>query len=235
MIALAVSLLIYVLLTVLFKALLGWGTFLSLALALLPALVVFALMGRFASKKLKDLMEVTSSQIKKGNLERAIQTLKAGSGLRKIHPLVAGQLNAYMGMLLYMKGDYDPAAQYLRKVRLAHWSPKVMLAMVYLRRRQTDKMEQAFKRILKFYRKEPFIYAAYAWALQRVGQGQKAIQVLERGLKALGKDDSLSRAIENVKQGRPIKMSRYGEVWYQFGFERPPAEPSPPMRSKPSP
>lgn len=233
MVALIVSFLIYALLTVLFMAVLGWGAFLSLALALLPALAVFALMGRFASKKLKVLIESATGQIKKGNLERAIQTLKAGSGLRKMHPLVAGQLNAYMGMLLYMKGDYDPAAEYLRKVRLAHWSPKVMLAMVYLRRRQTDRMEQAFKRVLRFYRKEPFIYAAYAWALQRVGQGQKAIQVLEGGLKAIGKDERLSRAIENVKQGRPIKMSRYGEVWYQFGFERPPAQPSSHFRRKP--
>ncbi len=234
MIAVGVSLLAYVAFVVLLHAVLGWGTVVSLLASLLPALAAFALIGRVASKRLKTLIDAATNQVKKGSLDRAVQTLKADQGLKRLHPLVAGQINAYLGMLLYMRRDYDEAAQYLKKVRVAHWSPKVMLAMVYFRRRQTAKMEQSLKRTLRFYRKEPFIYAIYAWALQKAGQREKAVLVLERGIKALGKDERLSRALENVKQGKPIKMSRYGELWYQFGFERPPAQPHHSFRRKPN-
>lgn len=235
MIAIALSLSIYLAFVLFLHAALGWGVIVSLFVSLLPGLAAFALIGRVASKKLKTLIDTTTNQAKKGNLDKAVQTLKADQSLKRLHPLVSGQINAYLGMLLYLRKDYDEAAKYLKKVRVAHWSPKVMLAMVYYRRRQMAKMEQSFKRTLRFYRKEPFIYAIYAWALQKAGQREKAASVLEGGIKTLAKDERLSRALENVKQGKPIKMSRYGEVWYQFGFERPPAQPHPSFRRKPNP
>lgn len=164
---------------------------------------------------------------KRGQMDKAINVLKEGLRLKFFHPLVGSQIYAYLGMLYYYEKNWNEALGCLTKVRISHWNPKVMKAMIYFRKRKINEMEQTFKKLLFFFKKEPFVYAIYAWALQKSGRQDKALKVLKRGIKALKKDDRLERAIENINDGKPIKMSKYGELWYQFAFERPPAQPHP--------
>jgi hypothetical protein len=69
-------------------------------------------------------------------------------------------------------------------------------------------------------RKEPMLWNLYGYCLERVGEKEKAIAAMEKGVKKVGGHELLQSNLDALKEGRKMKMLAWGDIWYQFHLEK---------------
>jgi tetratricopeptide (TPR) repeat protein len=182
---------------------------------------VFVLLARHIFKKISALMEVAQRDIQAGRLDKAVKTMETGFKYAPWQLFIKEQLNAQIGTVLYLKRDFAAAFEYLQKSFVRHWMAQGMLAICYMKRNKPGKMIEIFDRATSASRKEPLLWNLYAWCLEHVGEKDKAIAVLEKGIKKTGGDEHLQANLEALREGKKMKMRVYGDMWYQFHLEKP--------------
>jgi tetratricopeptide (TPR) repeat protein len=167
-------------------------------------------------------MEQVNKQAGKRNIDGAIEILKQGYKYKWIHPFVKSQIDAQIGTMYYYKKDYDNAFEYLKKGLSSHYIAKGMLAIIYMKKKNYDKMIESFEIASKAASKESLIWALYAYCLNKIGKREDAIAVINRGLKKLPDDERLLANLKALQNRKPMKMKLYGEMWLQFMLDRMP-------------
>lgn len=187
----------------------------------LAAFVVsIILIGRRASKRIEPLMVEAQKHVQAGRIDRAVEVLKQGFAVAKWHPLLPAQLEAQLGMLLYIAGR-DEAPAHLEAASRLVWTAKAMLGAHYFKKRDEAAMRKAFDLSLKSGRKVPLAYMVYAHCLRELGKKDEAMALLERSKKALKKaDPRLQTNIDRLKEGKPFKTNLYGPEWLQFRLDK---------------
>lgn len=197
---------------------------LNIWFAILASLAVFTavyvLLIRYIMKKISELMETAQRDLQAGRTEKAIKTLQSGFKYSGWQFYIKGQINSQIGMILYLKRDFAEAFEYLQKGFVRHWVAMGMLAICYMKRNKTGKMIETFDKAVTVTKKEPLLWNLYAFCLEKVGEKEKAISVLEKGLKKIA-DERLQANLDALKEGRKMKMKPYGDLWYQFHLEKP--------------
>jgi tetratricopeptide (TPR) repeat protein len=118
-----------------------------------------------------------------------------------------------------MKRDFSNAFPYLEKAFFKNWAAMGMLGICYMKRQKKDKMMATFDKALQWTSKESLFWNLYAYCLVECGENSKAKETLEKGLKKLPGDVSIKENLENLQQGKKMKMRHYGDQWYQFHLE----------------
>ncbi|MDO3377024.1 tetratricopeptide repeat protein [Geoalkalibacter halelectricus] len=217
----AISLGLCVLTTILLRAVFGLGLWLSTLISLVVFTVCYLILTRMVMKKVAALMDTAQRDLQAGRVDKAIKTLESGHRFSAWQFYVKGQINAQIGTLLFMRRDFNKAFDYLQKGFVRHWVAMGMLGICYMKRNQTTKMVETFDRAVAANKKEPLLWNLYAYCLERVGDKEKAIQIMEKGIKKVGGDENLSANLQALKEGRRMKMRLYGDLWYQFHLEKP--------------
>jgi hypothetical protein len=88
-----------------------------------------------------------------------------------------------------------------------------------MKKNKTSKMVETFGKAVAGNRKEPMVYAVYAFCMDRVGERTKAIEVLKKGV-AKTSDERLQENINMLEAGKKMKMKGFGDMWYQFHLEK---------------
>jgi tetratricopeptide (TPR) repeat protein len=96
-----------------------------------------------------------------------------------------------------------------------------MLGISYMKKNKLQKMAETFNKATSSTKKEPLVWAIYAYCLDKSGERAKAITVLEKGLKKNPNDEGLSSNLELLQSGNKMKMKPFGDMWYQFHLEKP--------------
>lgn len=193
-----------------------WGSFL-IGLAVFAG--IFVLFSRITMKKVTAAIEVAGKDLQGQRFEKAIRELKDALQYGKWQIYVEGQLNAQIGMIYYMKRDFSNAFPYLEKAFFKNWVAMGMLGICYMKRQKKDKMISTFENTVRWTAKEPLLWNLYAYCLAESGETSKAREALEKGLKKIPGDIHLKENLENLQQGRKMKMRHYGDMWYQFHLE----------------
>ena len=193
-----------------------WG---SLLICLTVFLGVFLLFSRITMKKVSEAIETAGKDLQGQRFEKAVRELKDALKYGKWQIYVEGQLNAQIGMIYYMKRDFSNAFPFLEKAFFKNWMAMAMLGICYMKRQKKDKMISTFEKALQWSSKEALFWNLYAYCLADSGETGKAKEALEKGLKKLPGDVHLKDNLENLQQGRKMKMRHYGDVWYQFHLE----------------
>jgi tetratricopeptide (TPR) repeat protein len=196
--------------------LIWWG---SALISLTVFLGVFLLFSRITMKKVSEAIETAGKDLQGQRFEKAVRELKDALKYGKWQIYVEGQLNAQIGMIYYMKRDFSNAFPYLEKAFFKNWMAMAMLGICYMKRQKKDKMISTFEKALQWSSKEGLFWNLYAYCLVDCGETAKAKEALEKGLKKLPGDVHLKENLENLQQGRKMKMRHYGDVWYQFHLE----------------
>lgn len=217
---LIISLVISFLVTVVLNTLAGLNIWYAALASVVAFAAVYILLTRHFMKKIAGLMEVAQRDIQAGRTEKAIKTLQSGFRYAGWQFYVKSQINAQIGMILYLKRDFTEAFDYLQKGFVRHWVAMGMLAICYMKRNKTAKMMETFDKAVAATKKEPLLWNLYAFCLEKVGEKDKAISVLEKGLKKVGEDERLQANIEALKEGKKMKMKGFGDLWYQFHLEK---------------
>jgi len=188
----------------------------ALSVAVVVIIATNFFMGRHFLNKLKELFGNVEKDLKAGRYEKAIGRLKSGYKFSNWQFFVKEQINAQIGIILYSTKKFEEALGYLEKGFDKNWLSMVMLAASYYRAKETDKALKTLEKAVKGSPKEGFVYSFYAWMLSGNGDDTKAIEVLNKGVKKCPLDEKLEANMEALKNGKKIKMERYGNVWLQL-------------------
>lgn len=195
-----------------------WG--IGLAVALVVMMAANYLLGRRIQKAVTDIMEQVGQDLKNGKMDRAIRTLESGMKYSRYQFFIGSQLQAQIGVVHYLKKDFNSAFPFLQKAFTRHWIAQGMLAVLYMRRKDKEKMIKTFKRAVRSTPKEGLLWNLYAYCLNRMGDKAGAIQALVKGAKKLPKDERIRNNLINLQNNKKMKMKQYGELWLQFHLEK---------------
>lgn len=197
----------------------------DILIASLVALVVFAgtffLLSRRIMKKLTAVMDSVQRDVQAGRNEKAVKTLQETYPLGNWQFFVKSQINAQIGSILYLKRDFSHAFDYLKKAFTRHWVAMAMLAICYMKRNKPKQMIETFEKATAANKNESLLWSLYAYCLEKIGQPEKGVAVLEKGIKKGAADDCLLANLDALKSGKKMKMKAYGDLWYQFHLEKP--------------
>lgn len=191
-----------------------------LAVSVVGFFLPFILIVRVVMKKVEALMMSAQQDMLANRAEKAVASLKAGLKYGAWQVYVKQQIYSQIGSILYMKRDFSEAQQYLEKGFVRNWVGMAMLAITYMKKNKTTKMVETFDKAVSGSSKEPMIYAVYAYCLDKVGERQKGIAILQKGLKKTSNDERLQENIELLQAGKKMKMKGFGDAWYQFHLEK---------------
>ena len=190
------------------------------AVAVVGFFLPFILTLRVVMKKVEALMMAAQHDVQANRAEKAVASLKEGLKYSQWQFYIKQQIFSQIGSILYMKRDFTEAIPYLEKGFVRNWVSMAMLAIAYMKKNKTKKMTDTFNRAVSGSAKEPMLYALYALCLDKVGERQKGIAILEKGLKKTANDERLQENIALLQAGKKMKMKGFGDMWYQFHLEK---------------
>lgn len=195
-----------------------WGLALTAAIAAMMG--ANYLLGRRINKAITQLMEQVSQDLKGGKMDRAIRTLEGGLKYGRYQFFVTSQFRSQIGVIHYIKKDFNAAFPYLKKSFIRNWVGQGMLAVHYMRKKDKENMVKTFNRALRYNPKESLLWNLYAYCLLRMGSRDEAIEALVKALKKLPGDEKLQNNLINLQNNKKMKMKNYGELWLQFHLEK---------------
>ena len=182
---------------------------------------VYALVLRQVMLKINAAVEIAQKDLAANRVEKAVRVIEDVQ--KKFGPwqfYVKQQMNSQIGSIHYLRRDFSKAFEYLDQGFARHWVGMAMLAICYMKRTQNGKMIDTFEKAVTVTRKEPMLWSLYAFCLEKIGERDKAIKVMERGLKKLKGDERMDENLAALKEGRKMKMQPYGDLWFQFHLEK---------------
>ncbi len=221
MLNLAIALLVSLLVNLGLNALLGVNLWISSLISLALFAGIYFLATRLVMKRIAALMEGVQRDLQAQRWEKAIRALQGGMKYAPWQLYIKGQINAQIGTVFYLKRDFTEAFGYLQKAFVRHWVAMAMLAICYMKRNKSKQMTETFEKAVTATKKEPLLWAIYAYCQEKVNDRTKAIDTLERGLRRCKDDENLKENLELLKTGKKMKMKDFGDMWYQFHLESP--------------
>jgi predicted Zn-dependent protease len=192
-------------------------------LAVLVALLIFMgsflLIARIVSKKMNAVMEPAMKDIQSQRFEKGIRELKDAMHFAKWQIYAESQINSTIGMVYFVKREFNTAFPYLEKGFFKNWVAMGMLGVTYMKRGKKDKMKEVFDKAVMASPKESLLYSLYAYCLNETGENVKACEVLAKGEGKLPGDEIIKENLELLRAGKKMKMKDYGEMWLQFHLE----------------
>ena len=195
--------------------------------AILPAVIAlgvsYFLLARRSVRQLEAVMALAQKELASRKLDKAIAIMEGGFPLARWQFLIASQLHGQIGSLLYVQKKFDEAEPHLKKSFVKMWPARAMLGAQHYRRKDWKAMEDTFETAIRANKNESLLYATYAWCEDKRGERKKAIEILQRGVTENGSDEKLKTLLQRVQNDKRMKLESYGEQWWQFWLENPPA------------
>jgi tetratricopeptide (TPR) repeat protein len=211
----------------------GFPVWAGLIPGTLAFFVAFILLARRVANRLQVLMgsvqkelqvPATSQKDALQRLERAVKSLEAGLVYDKWQFMVGPEIHSQIAMLKYMGKDLEGAQRHFAKGNPRNYMARALEGALYYQRKEPATMEAAFEAAVKNGKKEPLVWAAYAWCLVQNKEKDKALRVLGRAVEANPSDEKLKTSLTSLQNDKKLKMKAYEPQWWQFGLEQPPPQ-----------
>ena len=197
--------------------LLAWNSIiLAVAVAVVVALGINILVGRYFLKKMTALLETVEKDLKAERIEPALEKLKGAYKFTNWQFLAKKNIDSQIGSILYMRKRFDESLPYLKNSFIKNWSAMGMLASYYYRGKDYKKAFSVMEKTVAANKKEPFVYSLYAYFLSERGDTDKAIAVLTKGASKLPLDERLASELDSVRNRKKMKIQAYGPIWMQM-------------------
>lgn len=199
--------------------------------SILPGTVALGGVYFYLVRRTGQLLEAVFAQVGKElqtrKMDLAVELLEKARPLGKWQFLVGAQIDAQIGILLYIQKKFDEAEPHL-KAAYGHKSlvkvgtANAMLAAQHFRRKEWAQMESVFEGAIGANKNEGLLYAVYAWCQDKRGESKKAVEVLTRGVTENAGDQKLKTLLERAQNDKRLKLEAWGELWWQYWLENPP-------------
>ncbi len=206
---------------ILLSSLLHISLWISVPVGVIAGVALFIWLGRKVQNELEGIFSRAGELLKRQQFDKAIETMREGYRLAPRQFLVKGSIDGQIGVVQYLRKKNDEAEPLLASASMQHYIAKAMLAILQWKRGERKKAKETFDLALKTGKKESLLYAAYAYVLVEMGERDRAIEILNKGLGVCKGDERLITNRNLLQNGKALKMKVYGEQWYQFLLERP--------------
>jgi len=206
---------------ILLSSLLHISLWISVPVGVIAGVALFIWLGRKVQNELEGIFSRAGELLKRQQFDKAIETMREGYRLAPRQFLVKGSIDGQIGVVQYLRKKNDEAEPLLASASMQHYIAKAMLAILQWKRGEKKKAKETFDLALKTGKKESLLYAAYAYVLVEMGERDRAIEILNKGLGVCKGDERLITNRNLLQNGKALKMKVYGEQWYQFLLERP--------------
>ena len=206
---------------ILLSTLLSIKLWISVPIGLLAGAGLFIWQGRKIQQDLEKIFTRAGDLLKKQQFDKAIEVMKEGYQFSTRQFLVKGSIDGQIGVVQYLRKKNEEAEPLLAAASMQHYIAKAMLGIIQWKRGEKKKAKTTFDLALKTGKKESLLYAVYAYVLLEMGERDKAIEILNKGLTVCTGDERLITNRNLLQNGKALKMKVYGEQWYQFLLERP--------------
>lgn len=199
----------------------GWG--LGIFLGLVAMVGVWIYLARRLRRQIEPGFKAVQRQAEAGMTPAAISSLEAMLPLGKWMPLITGQIYAQIGVFAYHMGDRTKAIESLEKSSKRASEGQMLLAAIHYKNGDADRAMNVLEKAIPFNKRNVLLYHFYAWILQKEGDVDGAIAVINRHLAKEAGDESSQKNILRLQNGNKLNMAQFGMPWFALGFERPPA------------
>ena len=206
---------------ILLSFLLKISPWISVPIGILAGAGFFIWQGRKVQQDLEKIFARAGEHLKKQHFDKAIEVMKEGYQFSSRQFLVKGSIDGQIGVVQYLRKKNEEAEPLLASASMQHYIAKAMLGVLQWKRGEKKKAKETFDLALKTGKKESLLYAVYAFVLVEMGERDKAIEILNKGLGICKGDERLITNRNLLQNGKALKMKVYGEQWYQFLLERP--------------
>ena len=209
-------------------ALLQVRLWIGIPLGIIGGTTLFIYLGRKVQNQLEAIFTRAAELMKKQQFDPAIEVMKEGYGLGRRQFMIKGSIDGQIGVVQYLRKKNEEAEPLLRSASFQHYVAKAMLAILHWKRGEKKQARETFELALKAGKKESLLYCVYAYVLNEMHERDKAVEILNRGLKVCAGDERLVVNRSLLQNNKPMKMKVYGDQWYQFMLERPMLRQEPP-------
>ena len=206
---------------ILLSSLLSIKPWISVPIGVLAGAALFIWQGRKVQQELEQIFSRAGDLLKKQQFDKAIEAMKEGYKFSTRQFLVKSSIDGQIGVVQYLRKKNEEAEPLLAAASMQHYIAKAMLGILQWKRGEKKKAKETFDLALKAGKKESLLYAVYAYVLLEMGERDKAIETLNKGLGICKGDERLITNRNLLQNGKALKMKVYGEQWYQFLLERP--------------
>ena len=155
---------------------------LGIPFGLLAGTALFIWLGRKVQTELEAVFTRAGELLKKQQFDKGIEVMKHAYAYSRRQFLVKGTVDGQIGMVQYLRKKNEEAEPLLRSASPQHYIAKAMLGILQWKRGEKKKAKETFDLALKAGKKESLLYAVYAYVLVEMGERDKAIDTLNRGL-----------------------------------------------------
>jgi predicted Zn-dependent protease len=201
---------------------------LGVPLGVVAGLALFIYLGRKVQAELEAIFNRAAELMKKQQFDPAIAVMKEGYKLAPKQFMVKGSIDGQIGVVQFLRKKNEEAEPLLRSASFQHYIAKAMLAILQWKRGEKKNAKETFQMALKSGKKESLLYSVYAYVLNEMNEREKAVAILNQGLKVCQNDERLLVNRNQLQNNKPMKMKVYGDQWYQFMLERPMLRQEPP-------
>lgn len=206
---------------ILLSSLLSIKLWINVPIGILAGAGLFIWQGRKVQQELERIFTRAGELLKKQQFDKAIEAMREGYRFAPRQFLVKGSIDGQIGVVQYLRKKNEEAEPLLASASMQHYIAKAMLGILQWKRGEKKKARETFNLALKTGKKESLLYAVYAYVLVEMGERDKAIDILNKGLSVCKGDERLVTNRNLLQNGKALKMKVYGEQWYQFLLERP--------------
>lgn len=199
----------------------GWALFLALPIFSIAAAIVIA---RILGRKLQGPLQQLKRQMEEQRFELARQTLQDLLPIASWVPMLRGQLEAQLGVLVLQSGDEARAIELLGKAPPRIGDAKLLLASLLYRKGDKAACFAALAAAAKVNKKHSLLHNAYAWLLNKEERIDEAIVVLADYTKKQLVDEIAKDNLLRLQNKKRMNMRGFDLNWYALGLERPPAD-----------
>jgi hypothetical protein len=201
----------------------------------LVALGAYVVLARRIAVKIQKLGEeaqavlstpARSEKERNAMLDKAVKVMEGGFVYAQWQFFIAPTLHGNIGMLHFLKKDLQAARIHLEKSFSREWMAKAMLGTIHYLAKAEAPMKAAFEESVSSGtgKKEPMAWGVYCWCLENLKQHDAAIGVAGRAVAENPSDEKLKKLLNQLQNGKRLKMNAFEPMWWQFGLEKPPME-----------
>lgn len=209
----------------------------SLVAGVIPGVIALVAAYVFLARRIMMKVQALAAQVQKElstpsmnvrerqrKVESAVKTLEQGLRYERWQFLVGSEVHGQIGMLKYMTRDLGGAEPHLAKANSRNYMAFALRGALAYQKKDFSKMRECFGTAVKAGRKEPLIWAAYAWCLMQMKEKSEALQVMAKAVEANPNEERLKSGLTALQNDKKLRMRAYEPMWWQFGLEQPPTE-----------
>ena len=204
---------------------------LSCVISLACGCELYRRISKFISNKITHDIEKAMDKIHRRNFPHAIEKFnQIKQRYKYLRLFLSRTIDGQIGIVYYMSLNYKKAPLYLERAMQTDWMAKTMLAVIAYKRKDYEKMDKIFSRLVRYMPRQSFLWSVWAYCHWRIGNIDRAISILNKGRDAFGAfrgyfggyDKNIVENLTCIRGGKKMKMGNYGQNWQLLNLE--PAE-----------